>query len=121
VKLKAKPGEEEPADHLRRRRTSWSQEQARRWRTNRSQARRSRPARSKSASTASNSSCTQHHFCTTTGKGRNFARTSLLVLVYSIYCFWLNPHLGKVMLCSKPSLGNLIKPQFCTSLADHKD
>jgi hypothetical protein len=53
VKLKAKLGEEEPADHLRRRRTSWSQEQARRWRTSRSQARRSRPARSKSASTAS--------------------------------------------------------------------
>jgi hypothetical protein len=40
VKLKAKPGEEGPADHLWRRRTS------------RSQARRSRSARSKSPSTA---------------------------------------------------------------------
>jgi hypothetical protein len=41
--------------------------------------------------------------------GRNPASTSLLVHVSSMSCYWLIPQLGKDMLCSNSSLGNIIK------------
>jgi hypothetical protein len=80
VKLKTKPGEEEPADHLRRRRTSWARSKFRRCRTSRSQAKRSRQVRSKSTPTA-NKAVHSTTIAQLQAKGRKPACTSLIVHV----------------------------------------
>jgi hypothetical protein len=114
VKLKTKPGGEEPAAHLRRRRTRGSQEQVQEVEDKLSVE---PGGGGKTEASFHPQQATEAVHNTTIAqlqaKGRNPASTSLLVHVSSIRCHWLSPQFGKERLCPNSSLGKMIKkPQF---------
>jgi hypothetical protein len=112
VKLKTKLGGEEPAAHLRRRRTRGSQEQVQEVEDKLSVE---RGGGGKTKASFHPQQATEAVHSTTIAqlqaKGRNPASTSLLVHVSSISCYWLSPQFGKERLCPNSSLGKMIKEE----------
>jgi hypothetical protein len=103
-------GGEEPAAHLRRRRTSRSQEQVQEVKDKLA----AKPGGvGKPEASYHQQQATEAVHSTIIAQlqatGRNPASTSLLVHVSSMSCYWISPQFGKDMLCPNSSLGNMIK------------